>query len=211
MDEYGYGYPLRCKLCTDLFHECPSLQTKPYLIENGNARLMLVGQDPTIRSGKGANRVLDLDNEHGQLRRWLVSVFGETIFDTFTLYATNLVKCTLEQSPSDNSNATKVLQNYFRYCQSYIVREISLFKPDFVISFGEPAHELFFEILSEPGDLTSSMRKAFTGTFNKVRVGETSFLYSPCLHIRTFVIADIYGEQTKEFKMNIKRYFHNRN
>lgn len=210
MDEYDYGYPFTCKLCTDLFHNCPSLTAKPYLIENGNPRLMLIGQDPTIRSGRGVNRVLDLDNENGQLRRWLISVFGESIFDTFTLYATNLVKCTLEQPPAEN-NALKLLQTYFRYCQTYITREIALFKPDFVLSFGEPAHELFFQILSDPGDLTSSMRKDFTGTFSKVRVGQTSFLYSPCLHIRTFMVAETYGDKVKDFKMNIKQYFHNLN
>jgi uracil-DNA glycosylase len=211
MDEYDYGYPIKCKLCTNLFHNCPSLTTKPYLIENGNTRLMLIGQDPTIRSGRGVNRVLDLDNEQGQLRRWLISVFGESIFDTYTLYATNLVKCTLEQPPSESSNALKLLQTYFRHCQTYIFREISLFKPNFVLSFGEPAHELFFEILSDASDLKSSMRDDFTGTFSKVRIRETSFLYSPCLHIRTFRIADTYGDKIKEFKISVKRYFHNPN
>jgi uracil-DNA glycosylase len=211
MDEYDYGYPLSCKLCTDLFHECPSLITKPFLIANGSTRLMLVGQDSTIHSGRRVNRVLDLDNEHGPLRRWLLNVFGESIFDSFTLYATNLVKCTLEQSPSENSNPLKLLQTYFRHCQTYILGEISLFKPNLVLSFGEPAHELFFKILSDSGDLTSSMRKDFTGSFSRVRVGETSFLYSPCLHIRTFMIADVYGDKTKEFKMNMNRYFHSLN
>jgi uracil-DNA glycosylase len=211
MDEYDYGYPLSCKLCLDLFHECPSLITRPYLTTNGNARLMLIGQDPLVHSFKTVNRVLDLDNEHGQLRRWLVSVFGESIFDAFTLYATNLVKCSLEKAPSDNNSNMKLLQTYFRNCRTYIFREISLFKPDFVLAFGEPAHELFFEILSDAGDLTSSMRKDFTGSLSKVRVGDTSFLYSPCLHIRTFMIADSYGDRTKEFKMNIKRYFQSPN
>jgi uracil-DNA glycosylase len=210
MDEYHFGYPISCKLCTDLFHECPSLLTKPYLVTNGNARLMLIGQDPSI-SGKGFKKALDLDNEHSQLRRWLVTVFGESIFEAFTLYATNLVKCTLDSPPTDNSNSLKVLQTYFRHCQTYILREISLFKPDIVLSFGETAHELFFEILSDSGDLTSSMKKDFTGSFSKVRVGETSFLYSPCLHIRTFMIADVYGDKTKEFKMNLKRFFRNLN
>jgi uracil-DNA glycosylase family 4 len=211
MEEYDFGYPFSCKLCTDLFHECPSLITKPYLIKNGNSRLMLIGQDPTINNGRGVKRALDLDNEHGQLRHWLVSVFGDSIFKASTLYATNLVKCTLEPSPSENSNPLKLLQTYFRYCQTYILREISLFKPDIVLSFGETAHELFFEILSDNGELTSSIKKDFTGSFSKVRVGKTSFLYSPCLHIRTFMIADVYGEKTKEFRMNIKRYFHNLN
>ncbi len=211
MDEYDFGYPIKCKLCINLFHNCPSLTTKPFLIENGNAKLMLIGQDPTIRNGKGVNRVLDLDNENGQLRRWLILVFGESIFDTYTLYATNLVKCTLDQPPSESSNPAKLLQVYFRHCQTYITREISLFKPDFVLSFGEPAHELFFEILSDSGDLTSLMRTDFTGTFNKVRVEKTTFLYSPCLNIRTFRIADTYGDKTREFKLNVKRYFHSPN
>jgi uracil-DNA glycosylase family 4 len=211
MDEYDYGYPFKCKLCTNLFYNCSSLTTKPYLIENGNTRLMLIGQDPNIHNGRGVNRVLDLDNENGQVRRWLINVFGESIFDTFTLYATNLVKCTLEQPPSESSNVLKLLQTYFRYCQTYLLREISLFKPNFVLSFGETAHELFYKILSDSGDLTSTMRKDFTGTFSKVRVGEISFLYSPCLHIRTFKIADAYGDKIKEFKINIKRYFHSPN
>ncbi len=209
MDEYDYGYPLKCKLCTDLFQNCPTLTAKPYLIVNGSSRLMLVGQDPTIKSGRGVNRVLDLDNENGQLRRWLINVFGESIFDTFTLYATNLVKCTLEQPSSESNNAFKSLQTYFRYCKTYISREITLFKPDFVLTFGEPAHELFFEILNDPGDLTSSMRKDFTGMLSKVRVGKTSFFYSPCLHIRTFRVADTYGEKVKDFKINIKQYLRN--
>jgi uracil-DNA glycosylase len=210
-DEYDFGYPYSCKLCTDLFHNCPSLTTKPYLINNGSIRLMLIGQDPTIYSNKRVNRVLDLDNEQGQVRRWLTEVLGENIFDTFTLYATNLVKCTLEQPPSDSGNALKVLQTYFMHCQTYILREISLFEPNFVLCFGEPAHELFCGILSDSGDLTSSMKQDFTGEFSKVRVGKTSFLYSPCLHIRTFKMVDTYGERIKEFKTNIKQYFHNPN
>jgi uracil-DNA glycosylase len=211
MNEYDFGYPYSCKLCTDLFHNCPMLITKPYLVENGNVRLMLIGQDPTIRSGKGVNRVLDLDNAQGQLRRWLTDVFGESIFDTYTLYATNLVKCTLERPPSESGNALKVLQTYFMYCKSYLLREISLFKPNFVLSFGEPVHELFCDTLSDAGDLTSSMKQDFTGGFVKVRIKDTSFLYSPCLHIRTFRIADTYGEKIKEFKTNIRQYFRSPN
>jgi uracil-DNA glycosylase len=153
MDEYDYGYPFRCKLCTNLFHNCPALTTKPYLIENGNSRLMLIGQYPTIQPGVETNRVLDLDNENGQLRSWLTYVFGESIFDTFTIYATNLVKCTLEQSPSKSNNSLKLLQTYFRHCQIYLIREINLFKPNFVLSFGEPAHQLLFEVLNESGRL----------------------------------------------------------
>jgi hypothetical protein len=94
MNEYSFGYPEQCKICVPLAKGDLSLRVAPYWKEGGEVRLMLIGQDPTIhKEPERVKHVLMLDEEDGQLSRWLSGLFGKRNFQAATLYATNLVKC----------------------------------------------------------------------------------------------------------------------
>ncbi len=210
MDEYSFGYPKQCTKCVSLSKDSLSLRVKPYFKKGGELRLMLIGQDPTIsRKPERVKYVLMLDQENGQLSRWLRGeVFGEDNFRSLTLYATNLVKCSFTRPPSTaRRGAFEFLQPYFQNCKDYLAEEISEFQPALVLTLGETAHKLFVETLDDSDNIADSMQGAFTGEFFKARFRGVEFDYSPCLHIKTFRVAEVYGESVKKFKEGLTAYF----
>jgi len=56
-------------------------------------------------------------------------------------------------------------------------------------------------------DIPDTMQEAFTGEFVKARIGDFEFDYSPCLHIKTWRVAEVYGDSVKKFKDGISAYF----
>jgi uracil-DNA glycosylase len=170
---------------------------------------MLIGQDPTIRKNPGLVTHVLMLNKSGAIQRWLKDVFGDKL-NNIDIYATNAVKCTFAGDlPSERKGVTghKFLSNYFHECKMHLINEIVNYKPDFVVSFGEPAHMLLTEHLLMPKSIPAKMISAFTGnfhdTFIEVNNEKISFKYSPCLHITTFRVADTYGERVKTFKSTL--------
>ena len=51
------------------------------------------------------------------------------------------------------------------------------------------------------------MQEAFTGNFKKVTIEQHEFDYSPCLHIKTYRVAEVYGEGVIKFKKGLANYF----
>jgi len=148
-----------------------------------------------------------LDQERGALRRWLrEEVFGKNCFDSLTLYATNLVKCGFRELPS-RLGGLKFLRAYFANCKDHLAEEISMFQPTLVVTLGEPAHQLFITTLDNREDIEEDMKGAFTGRFVKAKFRATEFDYSPCLHIKTFRVAETYGDKLKRFKRGLANYF----
>ncbi len=213
MDEYIYGYPKECRQCVSFSEEGVELKVLPYLQENSkNHRVMLIGQDPTIyRDPDRVKRVLMLDEENGQLRRWLKTLFEETKFDALTLYATNLIKCTFEKPPYRGSlkKTLHYLDSYFNQCKNHIINEIQLFKPQIVLTLGGPTHYLFTTLFDNKDDFSQPMKEAFTGEFRQAEIGNITFDYSPCLHIKTFHVAETYGEPVQKFKAGLSRKINN--
>lgn len=207
MREDLYGYPAKCKKCHDIT-DC-TLNVRPYFKSGGDTRLMLIGQDPTIfRKQERVNCVLMLDDPNSQLSRWLKGMFGEYNFDKLTIYATNIVKCTFSQPPSiTQQGGLKFLQPYFEHCKEYLLNEIQQYNPTLVITLGEPAHKLFRSMINEQDKIDESMKLAFTGDFVPVKVGNSEFSYSPCLHIKTFRVAETYGQSVIKFKDGLTGVF----
>lgn len=204
-DSYSFGYPRQCNRCA-AFSTCTvSLQVAPYYRSGDGLRLMLIGQDPTIRrKAERVKHVLMLDQTNGQLSRWLKTLFGAKRFEALTLYATNLVKCTLGVVPSNaTSGGLKFLKPYFENCRTYLVQEIKQFKPDVVLTLGEPAHILLAEQIDNGKNIPQSMKQSFTGQFFRVKLDDVEFDYSPCLHIQTFRVAETYGDRVKLFKTGL--------
>jgi uracil-DNA glycosylase len=166
---------------------------------------MLIGQDPTIRrKTERVKQALMLDQPNGQLSRWLKTLFGAKRFEALTLYATNLVKCTLGVVPSSaTAGGLKFLRPYFENCRTYLAREIGQFKPDIVLALGEPAHILLAEQFNNRQHIPQSMKQAFTGQLFRAKLDDVEFDYSPCLHIQTFRVAETYGDGVKRFKAGL--------
>jgi len=209
MDEYSFGCPKKCKRCAS-FAEGKLRLVPAFFKEGSGLRLMLIGQDPTIRQEPDrVKHALMLDDPNSQLSRWLrKEVFGESNLHSSTLYATNLVKCSFEKLPSAApQGAVGFLEPYFDNCKDHLLEEISKFRPTLVLTLGEPAHKLFITILDNRHDYAEDMKDAFTGRFVRAELRGTEFDYSPCLHITTFRLAETYGDSLKNFERGLEAYF----
>ena len=209
VDNYAFGYPRECDRCAELGGAKLSLRVLPFYHPGGTPRLMLIGQDPTIRRHpERVKYVLMLDQPNGQLSRWLRELMGPENLESCTLYATNLVKCSFAQPPSDTrQGGLKFLGPYFDNCKGYLAEEIGAFQPTLVLTLGEPAHRLFISTLDKGDMIAQRMKDAFTGAFVRGRVGGVEFDYSPCLHIQGFRVAETYGSGVNRFKEGLSRYF----
>lgn len=207
MDPYSFGYPLQstCTKCAGVRGAAPTLRVAPYCQDGNDVRIMLVGQDPTIEVDPGRVQcVLMLDEEHSQLSRWLRNLFGEQTHERATIYATNAVKCSFPERPGRaRGDLTRKLEPYFEHCRGYLAQEVAAFRPTALLTFGEPAHQLFTTLLDEPRGVPREMKHAFTGGFYRVSINGCAFDYSPCLHIQTFRVAETYGESVRAFKRGI--------
>ena len=197
-----FGYPSECTKCSH--DNCELTITGGFYGGNTDFRLMLIGQDPTIRNkNRTVNSVLMLDNKGSQLYRWLSEIFGADTFEAITKYATNVVKCTFDKTPQNKST----LERFFKNCKGYLEKEITTFKPDLVLTFGEPAHQLFRTLL-EPSstEIEPKMKNALNGNFPEVSIKNTTFKYSPSLHIQTYRVANTYGSAVENFTNNLREY-----
>lgn len=211
-DAYQFGYPQNCERCAVHTGCALSLRVAPYFKPGSTPRMMLIGQDPTIRKKpERVSQVLMLNEPHGQLSRWLKDLFGLENFETVTLYATNLVKCSFDTPPSNSSEGgLRFLKPYFECCHEHLEREILAFRPECVLTLGEPTHKLFVSKLDPPHTVPDTMQGAFTGHFIKAAMSGFEFDYSPCLHIQTFRVAEVYGESVRNFKKGFSSYFESR-
>lgn len=182
------------------------LRVGPFYKPGNSFRLMLVGQDPTVRKRpERVTQVLMLDQPGGQLSRWLRNLLGASVFERITIYATNVVKCSFSKPPSDFGNGGfQFLTPYANKCRHHLAQEIARFHPTLVISLGEPSHKIFRQMLDKPEEVGESMQRAFTGRFVRVSIEGILFEYTPCLHIQTFRIAETYGSRVAAFKEGLK-------
>lgn len=213
IENYSFGYPKACLECLK-YDNCNkeefALSVKPsYRDTDSTMKLMLIGQDPTIRGNPDRVTHVLMLNQGGSIYRWLKDLFGD-ILDKIDVYATNTVKCTFTGAlPTERKDVTgyQFLFNYFMQCKEHLYKEIVNFKPDYIVSFGEPAHMLLINQLFESKTIPLKMTQAFRGYFyDEFIMNEAekiSFKYSPCLHITTFRVADTYGDKVKDFKKTL--------
>jgi len=206
MDIYEFGYPERCSKCKDLPYIKLKLPTPYHNKVVSSKKVMLVGQDPYIyKDPDRVKCVLMLNEENGQLSRWLKEVLGEHNFQEVELYGTNVVKCPVKRASSASPKGIlSLLQPCFNNCKAYLTNEITSFKPTMILTFGEPAHRFFVSILDNRDLVKASIKESFTGEFIRASVRDFSFQYSPCLHIKTYRVADTYGDQVKKFQHNLQ-------
>ncbi len=167
-------------------------------------KVMLIGQDPTIRRDPTRTRVthaLMLNDPKSQLSKWLRGeVFSPSSYDGFEIYATNIVKCTFSSQPgASERGGLKFLEPFFANCRSYLVQEILEFEPQLVVTFGEPAHQLFVRLFESPMGFDGQMKLDLVGRTRPVSVAGFSFEYTPCLHISQFRTAATYGPKVAEW------------
>lgn len=122
-------------------------------------------------------------------------------FNNITIYATNLVKCTFKNPPSGKKNLT----GFFKLCRQYLIKEIVNYQPNLLLTLGEPAHQLFLELIKDKSSIRPKMKDAIKEGFHEVEVNGTRFIYSPSLHITTYRVADTYGKTIQQFKDALRK------
>jgi len=168
----GFGYP-PSSLCDG--SQCQYVVRQAFY-KPGDIpfKIMLIGRDPRINKGaiERVTSVFMLNDPTSNLARWIRGkVIPTDIFDRVTIYATNVVKCTLNHKPDD-----PLLIKHFKNYQNSLREEFENYKPNLVLAFGKLAHRLVSETLFE--EVPSLFVDAFTGDFHVI----DNVLYSPCLH-----------------------------
>lgn len=105
-----------------------------------NIKLIIIGQDPTIRNTKtrkNINYTLNLDKPKGAIRRYLEFICKELEIDLDSqVYATNLYKCFFHIPPADNP---EILSKHLQPWLEFIDNELSVFDTNIpIITLGEP-------------------------------------------------------------------------
>ena len=54
-------------------------------------------------------------------------------------------------------------------------------------------------------EIKGKMKEDFKGEFIEAKVNGIKFFYSPCLHIKTFRVAETYGQSVLDFKKSLFR------
>lgn len=103
-------------------------------------KLIIIGQDPTIRNTKTRKNIkftLNLDKQNSAIRRYLEFVCKELEIDLDSqVYATNLYKCFFHIPPADNP---EILTKHLKPWLEFLNLELSIFKQNIpIITFGEP-------------------------------------------------------------------------
>lgn len=150
-----------------------------------------------------------LNKDNGSLSRWLKDLIGKDNLNNITIYATNAVKCILEKFPSGEDKPIEYLMEYYDNCKDYLRNEIIRYKPDILLSFGETTHTLLRSILDSPEEVEEKMKKAYDGKFRTVSVNGNNFKYSPCLHIKTYRVAETYGKKVEQFQIGFDNLLKN--
>jgi hypothetical protein len=101
-------------------------------------KLIIIGQDPTIRnieSRKTITATLNLD-KNNSLRTYLGLICNKLQINIDNeVYATNLYKCFFTYPPADNES---ILTRHFKIWADLLINEISVFQNPIIISLGEP-------------------------------------------------------------------------
>lgn len=211
MNAYQFGYPQKeCKACSHSEIICNAYEISPFYKEEGQIKVMLIGQDPTIRRASiEVKSVLMLTNDkvhRSNLQKWIEEeVFGNSDYPKIQLYATNLVKCRFAKQPSNCKEGAYIfLESCFKNCVRYLREEIKSFRPSLVISLGETAHKLLCKELYPPKNFSCKMNQDFSKKIPvSLRDTDIFFDYMPCLHITTFRVAKTYGNKINSFRNNL--------
>ena len=200
--DYNYS---DCRICQERKIAYDPIES--YHKENGTPRIMLIGQDPTIRNKtKKVKCALMLDDPNSSICRWIKEIFGDDNFVKYEIYATNAIKCVLKDVATDKGkDGIKYLKPIFEKCKEHLINEIKDFKPDYIFTLGEPCYKLFSYMLKDEIELKEDFSDLFGKKFKEIKFSDVTFRYSPILHIQTYRVAKKYGEEVKRFEELIKK------
>lgn len=119
-----------------------SLAPIPPFRSDGPIRLVIVGQDPTVRNVAQRGKIrctLNLDREHGALRKYVDRICLGLDLSLENVYATNLFKYFYTAPPSDTP---EVLAAHLRPNLELLKTELSEFEECAIITLGEPVLRL---------------------------------------------------------------------
>jgi uracil-DNA glycosylase len=191
-----------CIKCKEKHNNYSPILSYSNKIEN-KKRIMFIGQDPTIKYGQDrVNIALMLNNDQGGIKKYLIELFGNNLFNDFTIFATNVVKCILKEKPTEKYSVIDYLKPIFQNCKDYLIEEIDYFKPNFLFTLGEPAYQLFYSLLKNDNHPECyKFGKYFDGHLHDEKFREHYFKYSPIPHINSYKkIMEDYNEENFHVK-----------
>lgn len=114
---------------------------KPYL-GNGEIKVIIIGQDPTIQNNKKRIEItctLNLD-KNGSLKKYIEEDICLGLGITLeNVYATNIFKYFYEEPPAATFH---ILQNHLKENLNLLVNELNQFQNATIITLGEPVLQL---------------------------------------------------------------------
>lgn len=148
----------------------------PPYVGKGDIKLLIIGQDPTIRNEKQRNEInctLNLDKGKGSLLRYIERICSELDISIDNVYATNVFKYFYSSPPADTR---EVLSNHLDLNLGLLNKEISNYPDARVITLGEPVFQLLtdnsYKVRNywgyQKGTCNRDFKKSFSDT-NKIK------------------------------------------
>jgi uracil-DNA glycosylase family 4 len=150
-----------------------------------NVRLMVVGQDPTLTSGRTVPVAMQMNQPRSRLAHYVfdhvmapLGVRGDEV------YVTDLVRCWFRSPP----RTLGVLAPAAANCVRHLEDEIAALRPAAILTLGNPV----FEFLKRRWNLMAGpMRSVFAIPIH-ARVRSHSFIMIPCVHLQTYQTKPLY-------------------
>lgn len=120
----------------------PTLSPVPPFRGSGDIKLIIIGQDPTIRNAQSRKTIsctLNLDKK-GALRTYIETICTGLNITLDNVYATNLFKYFYTVPPA---NTPQILVNHLQPNLELLKEELSQYSNCTIITLGEPVLQLF--------------------------------------------------------------------
>ena len=117
----------------------------PPFVGEGEIRLIILGQDPTVTKVEERNKVqvtLNLDREEGVLWRHVNKVCQGLGLEVDNIYATNVFKYFYTDKPTKNAATQRVLQKHAKPNIKLLKEELEVYPNLPIITLGEPILKL---------------------------------------------------------------------
>jgi uracil-DNA glycosylase len=199
IDEYFKKAVDSCCACKEQteFAEHLTLKKLPPFIGGDQAKVLIIGHSPRVRTRSNIQVTLDLDSER-QLKRYIVGdILSPLGLSLDQCVATNLVKCMTDSMPEEiKVTSGRFMDGAADICKRHLEQEVSTFDCRLIISLSERVSTLLQRYYSPAGKWLK-MKECF-GTSQELCIAGQPFPWIPVVHIpKAKVRAHYFTEQTK--------------
>ena len=194
---------VQCRRCENDFEikDFFKFEKLPPFIGSNQAKVLILGHSPTVRTNSKITVTLDLD-KNSILQRYILNEILEPLgLSLKDCAATNIVKCQTNDLPEDITieGNEDFMSLAATYCKDHLVEEIKILKPKLIISLSERVATILqkgFKI----GGKTKKMKEIFA-TMQDIDISGQNYYWIPVVHLpKAKVRSHYFPEQTDRLR-----------